>query len=100
MKMYLSLFFCQLSVRLIRTLITAKGFRTRKVTIATTLLDAGLYPADTLRELYARRWNIELHFAQIKTTLEMDVLRCKTPAMIEKRNGKRGRVQFHVEPLL
>jgi hypothetical protein len=73
-----------LSVRLIRTSITAKGFRTREVTIATTLLDAALYPADTLRELYARRWNIELHFAQIKTTLEMDVLRCQTPAMIEK----------------
>jgi len=74
----------QLSVRLIRTTITAKGFRTRAVTIATTLIDAALYPADTLRELYARRWNIELHFAQIKTTLEMDVLRCQSPAMIEK----------------
>jgi hypothetical protein len=74
----------QLSVRLIRTIITAKGFRTRKMTIATTLLDPALYPADTLRELYARRWNIELHFAQIKTTLEMDVLRCQSPAMIEK----------------
>ena len=74
----------QLSVRLIRTIVTAKGFRTREVTIATTLLDPGLYPADTLRELYARRWNIELHFAQIKTTLEMDVLRCQSPAMIEK----------------
>ena len=74
----------QLTVRLIRTTITAKGFRTRAVTIATTLLDPVLYPADTLRELYARRWNIELHFAQIKTTLKMDVLRCQTPAMIEK----------------
>jgi hypothetical protein len=74
----------QLSVRLIRTTITAKGFRTREVTIATTLIDAELYPADTLRELYARRWNIELHFAQIKTTLKMDVLRCQTPEMIEK----------------
>jgi hypothetical protein len=74
----------QLSVRLIRTIITAKGFRTRAVTIATTLLDPMLYPADTLRELYARRWNIEFHFAQIKTTLKMDVLRCQTPVMIEK----------------
>ncbi|MCE0522032.1 MAG: transposase [Methylacidiphilales bacterium] len=68
----------------IRATITAKGFRTTEVTIATTLVDPVLYPADTLRELYARRWNIELHFAQIKTTLEMDVLRCQSPAMIEK----------------
>jgi len=74
----------QLTVRLVRTIITAKGFRTRAVTIATTLLDPQAYPADTLRELYARRWNIELHFAQIKTTLKMDVLRCQTPMMIEK----------------
>jgi hypothetical protein len=74
----------QLTVRLVRTIITAKGFRTREVTIATTLVDPVLYPADTLRELYARRWNIELHFAQIKTTLKMDVLRCQKPEMIEK----------------
>jgi len=74
----------QLTVRLVRTIITAKGFRTRAVNIATTLLDPALYPADTLRELYARRWNIELHFAQIKTTLKMDVLRCQNPSMIEK----------------
>jgi Transposase DDE domain/Insertion element 4 transposase N-terminal len=74
----------QLPVRLIRTLIAVPGFRTREVTLATTLIDAALYPAELLRELYARRWNIELHFAQIKTLLEMDVLRCQSPAMIEK----------------
>ena len=74
----------QLPVRLIRTVITAPGFRTRLVTLATTLVDPVLYPADTLRELYARRWNIELHFAQIKTLLEMDTLRCQSPAMVEK----------------
>jgi hypothetical protein len=74
----------QLPVRLIRTVITAEGFRTRTVLIATTLVDAEVYPADALRELYAQRWNIELHFAQIKTTLEIDVLRCQRPEMIEK----------------
>jgi hypothetical protein len=74
----------QLPVRLIRTIITAEGLRTRSVLIATTLTDAGLYPADAIRELYAARWNIELHFAQIKTTLGLDVLRCQSPEMIEK----------------
>ncbi len=74
----------QLPVRLIRTLITAEGFRTRSVLIATTLTDAEKYPADAIGELYAARWNIELHFAQIKTTLGLDVLRCQSPAMIEK----------------
>jgi hypothetical protein len=74
----------QLPVRLIRTVIAAEGFRTRTVLIATTLIDAVLYPADAIRELYAQRWNIELHFAQIKTTLGLDVLRCQSPSMIEK----------------
>src|SRR6185369_17410910 len=30
------------------------------------------------------RWNIELRFREIKTTMGADVLRCKSPAMIEK----------------
>jgi len=74
----------QLSVRLVRVMVVAPGFRTRTVLIATTLTDAALYPADALRELYAQRWTVELHFAQIKTTLGLDVLRCQSPAMIQK----------------
>jgi hypothetical protein len=30
------------------------------------------------------RWSVELHFREIKITLALDVLRCLTPAMIEK----------------
>ena len=74
----------QLPVRLIRIVVTAPGFRTREITLATTLTDPVRYPADTLRHLYARRWTVELHFAQIKTLLEMDWLRCQSPAMVEK----------------
>jgi hypothetical protein len=73
-----------LPVRLIRVIIETPGFRTRFVLLATTLTDATLYPADALRELYGRRWNIELHFAQIKTVLQLDVLRCQSPGMIAK----------------
>jgi hypothetical protein len=74
----------QLSVRLVRVIVQTPGFRTRTVLIATTLCDPQLYPADALRELYAQRWTIELHFAQIKTILQLDVLRCQSPAMIQK----------------
>ena len=31
-----------------------------------------------LNRLYARRWDIELQFAQIKPTFQMDVLHCQT----------------------
>ena len=37
-----------------------------------------------LYALYAMRWNIEVDFRSIKATLQMDVLRCKSKAMIEK----------------
>src|SRR5207247_9421301 len=35
-------------------------------------------------ELSLRRWQIELSFRYLKTTLGMEVLRCKSPAMVEK----------------
>jgi Transposase DDE domain/Insertion element 4 transposase N-terminal len=73
-----------LAVRLIRVVVETPGFRTRSVLIATTLTDAALYPAAAIRDLYARRWTIELHFAQIKTILQLDVLRCQSPDMIRK----------------
>jgi len=73
-----------LAVRLIGLRVEVPGFRSRSITLVTTLTDADLYPADELRELYAKRWNVELHFHQIKIALGMDVLRCQSPEMIEK----------------
>lgn len=73
-----------LSVRLIRLQVAAPGFRTRTVVLVTTLLDSQTYPADAIRALYGERWQVELHFHQIKTLMAMDVLRCKTPDLIEK----------------
>jgi hypothetical protein len=72
------------TLRMIRLRVAAKGFRTRTVVLVTTLLDPEAYPADVLRELYGERWNVELHFHQIKTMLAMDVLRCKSPELIER----------------
>jgi hypothetical protein len=54
------------------------------VVLVTTLLDPVAYPGDALRELYGERWNVELHFHQIKTMLAMDVLRCKSPELIQR----------------
>ena len=73
-----------LSLRLIRLYVSTPGFRTREVTLVTTLTDAQSYPADALRALYAQRWSVELHFHQIKILLGLDILRCKSPELIEK----------------
>ena len=74
----------QITVRIIRFTATIRGFRSRRVTLVTTLLDSKLFPAHELVGLYARRWRLELCLRDLKTTLGMEVLRCKTPDMAEK----------------
>jgi hypothetical protein len=74
----------ELLVRQVGFTIVARGFRTRKIILVTTLLDPEKHPAQELAELYARRWNIELYFRHIKTSMKMETLRCKTPAMVQK----------------
>lgn len=73
-----------LAVRIVRIHVKIPGFRTAKIDVITTLLDSEKYPANALRELYMRRWAIELYFRDIKISLGMDVLRCKTPDMVKK----------------
>lgn len=74
----------QITVRIIRFSATIRGFRGRRITLVTTLLDPKLYPAHELIELYARRWRLELCLRDLKTTMGMEALRCKTPEMAEK----------------
>ena len=54
------------------------GYRVGEVTLVTTLLDAAVYPAAALADLYFRRWQVEVNFNHLKITLKMDVLKCKT----------------------
>lgn len=74
----------ELTLRMIRVFIQVKGFRTRQVDLVTTLLDDDAYTSEDLAELYYRRWSVELYFRHIKTTMKMEVLRCKSPQMIRK----------------
>ena len=74
----------KLTLRIVRIRIEVKGFRVRQYELVTTLLDAEVYSADDLAELYFRRWSVELFFRHIKTTMGMEMLRCKTPRMVRK----------------
>ncbi len=67
-----------IQVRELRYRIRTAGFRTRAVTLVTTLLDPIRYPAGELRELYRTRWGVETDLRHLKTTLGLDVLHCKT----------------------
>jgi putative transposase len=73
-----------LTLRMIRFNILVPGRRTRTITIVTTLLDPKQYSAHAIAELYGYRWNVELDIRHIKQTLNLDHLRCKTPAMVRK----------------
>lgn len=71
-------------VREITVEISTPGFRTTSITIATSLLDPRQFPAEAFAQLYRRRWMAELFLRDLKTTMGMDMLRCKSPGMIHK----------------
>lgn len=73
-----------LALRQIKVVVERPGFRVKTFFIITTLLDPVAYPAEELAALYLRRWEAELFFRDIKTTMSMDVLRCKSPEMVRK----------------
>ena len=73
-----------LLIRHVEIQVSNPGFRTQSITVATTLLDPEAYPAQDIADLYRRRWHVELFLRDIKITLGMDVLRCKTPALVHK----------------
>jgi hypothetical protein len=74
----------QITVRIIRQVVTQKGFRSRELLIATTLLDEQKFPSPEILEAYLLRWRLELSFDDIKTGLGMEMLSCRTPGMVEK----------------
>jgi hypothetical protein len=67
-----------LMLREVRYQIGTPGFRTREITLVTTLLDAESYRVADLAELYRQRWQVETALAHLKTTMQMEVLHCKT----------------------
>jgi DDE family transposase len=67
-----------LVLREVRYHIGRPGFRSRQITLVTTLLDAEIYCVADLAELYHQRWQVETSLAHLKTTMRMDVLHCKT----------------------
>lgn len=73
-----------LTLREVRLRIPKGKNRTTEIVVVSTLLDAGRYRKGELEALYHRRWHAELFLRALKTTLQMDVLRCKTPQMVRK----------------
>ena len=73
-----------LTLRQIKVPIDEPGMRSASYYLITTLTDATRYGAAELADLYRQRWDVELFFRDIKTTMGMDVLRCRTPDLVKK----------------
>ena len=73
-----------LTVRECRIHVGQAGFRTDSIVVVTTLLDAEKFSKEDLAALYQARWNAELDLRSVKQTLQMDILRCRTPELVRK----------------
>jgi hypothetical protein len=61
-----------------------REMRVRGKVLVTTLLNPGETSKNELGKLFVLRWSVELDLRNIKTTLGMEALKCKTAAMCEK----------------
>jgi len=64
--------------------ITMREVKIDKKVLVTTFLSRRQMSKTALGELFWQRWNVELDLRNIKTTLGMEALSCKTPQMCEK----------------
>jgi hypothetical protein len=60
-----------------------KDNRVEQFKVITTILDASI-DGGQIGDLFERRWEGEVDIRSIKSTMKMDVLRCKTPEMVRK----------------
>ncbi len=73
-----------LTLREIRFNVKVPGRRTEAMTVVTTLIDPKEYSAQDIADLYGFRWNVELDIRDVKQTLGLDHVRCKTPEMVRR----------------
>ena len=73
-----------LEIRVIRFTVDHKGYRSKTIWVATTLLDPVAYPKNKIADLYERRWDAEINLRHLKTSMDMDMLRTKSPEMARK----------------
>jgi len=64
--------------------ITIRELQVGQKILITTMLLAKDYPKKALKALYKQRWHVEVDFRNLKTTLGLVVLSCKTPKMCQK----------------
>ena len=74
----------ELTVRILRVRVQDKTKRVRKLEIVTTLRDAVKYRKKEVGILFRQRWHAELDLRTLKSQMQMEMLRAKSPEMVGK----------------
>lgn len=70
-----------LTLRWVKVCVNSRSSRTSSFYVVTSLMDSECFSSESIAELYLARWNIELDFNTIKTTMGLDFLRAKSPEL-------------------
>jgi hypothetical protein len=73
----------QLEMRQVSVDARDKNNRVKQFKVITSILDVRI-SCDDVRGLFERRWDGEVDIRSIKDTMQMGILRCKTPEMVRK----------------
>jgi hypothetical protein len=73
-----------LELRVLRYRVGDGGCRSHVITLVTTLLDPVRYTKGKLARLFAIRWRVEGDLRDLKITLKMDVLKCRSADGVRK----------------
>ena len=73
----------RIKIRLVDVVVDQPGFRSKKYTIATTIVETKDFSRDWITSVYRSRWLVELDIRAIKCSLGMDIVRAKTPEMVQ-----------------
>jgi hypothetical protein len=74
----------EIRLRALRIDVRRRGCRVRRLVLVTTLTDARAVSMKDISALYRRRWQVEVDLRSLKTTMQMDILRGLSPAMVRK----------------
>ena len=73
-----------LAIRELRFRVSQRGYRSREIVVATTLLEARCDRRTDISDIYQQRWQVELDLRSIKQTLSLDHIHCQSPEMIDR----------------
>ncbi len=73
-----------ITLREVKLTISEPGFRTKSLIVITTLTEDRKFSKSDIADLYGFRWNVELDIRSIKSKLNLEHVRCKSPEMVRR----------------